>query len=59
MLNSTLEVVQKQCEIIQMQSEIINDMYQLLEQHIQTDELEKLPCVGRMKLTREMNRTIE
>ena len=59
MQSSTLEVVQKQCDIIQIQSEIIGEMYMLLQQHIQTDELEKLPCVGRMNLTREMKRTIE
>ena len=52
------EIVDRQNTIISMQSDIINELFQLLGQHIATDELDQLPQVQKINLAAEIREYI-
>ena len=43
-----VEVVEKQARVIQLQSETINELFQVLSQYMEMEEVEKIPCVKRL-----------
>ena len=52
------EIVEKQNKVISLQSEIINELFQLLGQHVATDELDQLPQVQKINLAAEIRECI-
>lgn len=43
-----LEIFESQSEIIRIQSEVINDLFRLLGQHLEANELDRLPVIEKM-----------
>ena len=48
------EIVDRQNSIISMQAGIINDLFQLLSMHIDAEELDSLPVVGKINMAAEI-----
>lgn len=43
-----LELFESQSEIIRIQSEVIDDLFRLLAQHLEAEELDNLPVVAKI-----------
>lgn len=43
-----LELFENQSEIIRLQSEVIDELYRLLAQHMEADELDRIPAVDKI-----------
>ncbi|MCM1412566.1 MAG: hypothetical protein NC305_18785 [Lachnospiraceae bacterium] len=47
-MHDLLEIVDQQNAIIRIQSGVIDELFRLLMQHISVEEVESLPCIGRI-----------
>lgn len=43
-----LELFERQSEVIRIQSEVIDDLFRLLSQHLEAEELDNLPVVEKI-----------
>ena len=43
-----LEIFESQSEIIRIQSEVIDDLFRLLSQHMEAEELDSLPVISKI-----------
>lgn len=58
-MSDLTEVVGKYSAIIDLQKEVIDELFSLLGQHIAADELDALPCVGKINQAAGIRATIE
>jgi hypothetical protein len=54
-----LELFTKQSEIIQLQSEAIDDLFRVLVQHLEAEELDRLPALEKMNRAAMIRREME
>lgn len=54
-----VQIVEAQDQIIRIQSETITELFRLLAQHISADELDSLPCAGRINEAAALQSQIE
>jgi hypothetical protein len=54
-----LELFTKQSEIIQLQSEAIDDLFRVLVQHLEAEELDRLPALEKMNRAAMIRKEME
>lgn len=59
MQSNLVEVVEKQNAIISIQAGVINELFQLLSQHVATEELDALPVIARINTAAEIRAEID
>ena len=54
-----LELFENQSEIIRLQSEVIDELYRLLAQHMEADELDHIPAVNKINQAAALRSELE
>lgn len=56
---NAVEIIDSQNAIISIQAGVINELFQLLAQHMDPDELDDLPCIARINQAAQIRAVIE
>ena len=56
---SEIEIIETQNTIIKLQSNVINDLFSVLSQHLQAEELDSLPIVEKINTAARLRQSYE
>jgi hypothetical protein len=56
---SEIEIIETQNTIIKLQSDVINELFSVLSQHLQAEELDSLPVVEKINAAARLRQSYE
>lgn len=56
---SEIEIIETQNTIIKLQSDVINELFSVLSQHLQAEELDSLPVVEKINTAARLRQSYE
>ena len=56
---SEFEIIETQNTIIKLQSDVINELFSILSQHLQAEELDSLPMIKKINIAARLRQSYE